>query len=1207
MILDVGFFDDILLSEKKQGPPGTPSAWKTELGWGVMGHYVVPSALSTTSVSMIAVAQVENQHLNKTLEKFWLMEELPKGSPIFSTEDLAVQEHFLATHYFSKSAGRYVVTLPKKVTTLQLGESHRTALHRFIKNEQSLLRKGKWEEFQSVVQEYLSLGHAQEVTPEELCTPVPLTYHLPMHAVYKQSSSSTKVRVVFDGSCPTSTGASLNDILVAGPTLYPNLDQILIKFRSYRVAVSADITKMYREVALCQSDRQLHRFLWRAVPTEPVRTYCMNRVTFGVTSSPYVSVRALQQAANDFSTPGSTLTNHIQKSFYVDDLLAGADDIPSAISLYQGLRELLLKAGFSLKKWRSSSTEVLQQIPKDLQEILPNQELKDNHTAAYPKTLGITWNSQQDVMAVQVQLPKEYISTKRGIVSDTARSFDVLGWLAPFLLKMKILFQGLWQKKVEWDQPLDEELSLEHQQWREQLSVLKTVTIPRCYFQSGIITSISLHGFSDASVAAYASVVYIRATYQDREPTSRLVVAKSKVAPLKSVSIPRLELCAAEMVAELLAITSNTLNIPTENLHGWCDSTVALAWLRGSPSRYKTFVANRVASAARNLPQSAWLHVPTHDNPADCASRGISAAELRDHNLWWEGPPWLKEDPVATPPQPGTEEIDSHQNTEAKATAIYSVSAVADTGWQCSFKAYSRLLHTTAYILRFFGNLRAAVKGDQLVKGQVLFPSEVRAVELLLFQNSQARTFGEEIRRVSAANPLPMKKNSALRLVHPYMSGEGLLLVGGRLEKANLPILQKNPVILSSRDAVTKLFFRHYHETMSHCGATLLLAHIGQEIYVPGAKRLAREVCQGCLLCKRLSPKTYQQKMGQLPYPRVNPSLCFVHTGLDYAGPFWIKTGHPRRPVRVKGYLAVFVCLATKATHLEAVSSKSTPAFIATLKRFISRRNVPGHIYSDNGSNFIGARNELKELFDFLSLESTQHSIKEELLAKRIEWHFIPDRAPHFGGIWEAAVKAAKHCLKGAVGKTMLSFEEITTVFCQAESCMNSRPYNAMDSLDPAGEMPLTSGHFLTGRPLGSYPEEPEEPNLTLTNRWRLCTAMVQSFWTLWQRSYLQTLQKSQKWHQEQPNVKVGDLVMLLEESELQNHWRIGKVLSVSPGSDGLVRTAQVLIKAAQIPEYPRNTTRLVDPVKVPIKTSILKRPVVKLAPLLAASPPQIF
>ena len=210
-----------------------------------------------------------------------------------------------------------------------------------------------------------------------------------------------------------------------------------------------------------------------------------------------------------------------------------------------------------------------------------------------------------------------------------------------------------------------------------------------------------------------------------------------------------------------------------------------------------------------------------------------------------------------------------------------------------------------------------------------------------------------------------MRKGSSLRLVHPFLSQKGLLLVGGRLEKSDISILQKNPVILSPKDVVTKLLFKHHHAVLTHCGPTLLLANIGQRIYVPGAKRLAREICQGCFLCRRRSPRPLQQKMGQLPAPRVNKSLIFTHVGVDYAGPFWLKTGHPRRPIRVKGYLAVFVCLATKAVHLEVVSSKSTAAFVATLKRLISRRSSPSHLYSDNGSNFIGAKNEMTEFYNF--------------------------------------------------------------------------------------------------------------------------------------------------------------------------------------------------------------------------------------------------
>ena len=614
-----------------------------------------------------------------------------------------------------------------------------------------------------------------------------------------------------------------------------------------------------------------------------------------------------------------------------------------------------------------------------------------------------------------------------------------------------------------------------------------------------------------------------------------------------------------------------------------------------------------MAAAARNVSPDAWLHVPTLENPADCASRGISATELKEHKLWWGGPPWLLQDPLPIPPQPGADEFERHRGLEAKPRAVFTVTTAADTGWQQKFNSYTKLLHATAYIFRYYRKLQALTQGKQPAQQGPLSPTEVRAAEVILFQQSQKRFYLEEIQRLSKPTPSatppatpPMKKDSQLRLVHPMLGDQGLLLVGGRLERSSLSSLQKHPVILSNKDYLTRLLFQYHHKRLQHCGPTLLLAQVGQIVFVPGAKRLAKEVCQGCLLCKRMAPKCHQQRMGQLPPPRIEISMCFVHTGVDYAGPFLLKTGHPRRPIPIKGYLAVFVCLATKGIHLEVVSSKSTPAFLATLKRFISRRNTPSHLYSDNGTNFVGARNQLHELFQFLSLSSTQDATKDFLLENRVQWHFIPDRAPHFGGIWEAGVKSAKHCLKKTIGNTLLNFEELTTVFCQAEACLNSGPYLPQDSHSPAGEMPLTPGHFLTGRPLRAYPEYPEEPDLTLTNRWNLCRNMVQYFWDIWQKSYLQHLQKSQKWHHTKPNIKQHDLVMVLEESPLLNTWKLGKVTAVFPGADGLVRTATVEVKTAEVP--PPSKNRPINPKDIRIKTSHFKRPITKLAPLLSYS-----
>ena len=228
------------------------------------------------------------------------------------------------------------------------------------------------------------------------------------------------------------------------------------------------------------------------------------------------------------------------------------------------------------------------------------------------------------------------------------------------------------------------------------------------------------------------------------------------------------------------------------------------------------------------------------------------------------------------------------------------------------------------------------------------------------------------------------------------------------------------------------------------------------------------------------------------------------------------------------------------------------------------------------------------------------------LLQRKVTWHHIPEKAPHFGGLWESAVKSTKHCLKRTVGSTKLNFEELTTIACQAEAHLNSRPYLAQDSHDPEGEVPLTRGHFLIGRPIESYPEEPQEPDLTLTKRWDLCRAMVQQFWDMWTHRYLQSLQTSKKWHSEKPNVRVGDLVMLLDETDLQTHWKTARVTAIFPGKDGLVRTAEVVVHTTIFPEYYYKTNKPLDLKDLKTKSSHFKRPITKMAPLMAVSPMEL-
>ena len=423
---------------------------------------------------------------------------------------------------------------------------------------------------------------------------------------------------------------------------------------------------MYREVLLHPDDQSLHRFIWREDPSADWITYQMTRVTFGVTASPYLAVKTLQQVAQDFGDNMATAKWHVQQSFYVDDLMGGADSVEEAITLYHDLKSILSQASFQLKKWRSSSSNVLEIIHTEDQESLPTQDLVDMYAASYPKALGVTWNSLQDTMATHVNLPTTYASTKRGIISDIARTFDVLGWLAPAILPMKIMYRELWKIKLEWDEDVSYYLKKKHQRWRDELHLLSTVQIPRHYFQGRKPVTVELHGFSDASKEAYAAVIFIRATYTAGPPSSHLVVAKTRVTPLNTRSIPQLELCGADLLAKLMTTTRQTLNIPIQDVYSYCDSTMVLAWLDGSPHRYKIYVANRIASTVNLIPTAAWRYVPTKENPADAASRGLTASELKHHPLWWHGPPWLLKQPVKFPVQPSAATLIKLQEEDVK-------------------------------------------------------------------------------------------------------------------------------------------------------------------------------------------------------------------------------------------------------------------------------------------------------------------------------------------------------------------------------------------------------------------------------------------------------------------------------------------------------------------------------------------------------------
>lgn len=1154
LLLGIDAYAEVLLSGRRTGPPGSPVAFETIFGWVLAGR--TNSVVAQHSVVSHHVSVSSSCDNDDLLKRFWEIEEPPNSDNVLTMEEREVVNHFKRS-YKQNENGRFVVPLSKNVNTKPLGESRAQAVRRFMYLERSLHSRKTHKEFENVIQEYFDLGHAEIVPTADLDKTENDVFYLPLHVVYKASSTTTKVRAVFDGSAKSSTGTSLNDQLLVGPTVHSSLIDVLLRFRSKRIAITTDISKMYRAIELADCDRDLHRFVWRSNKCDTIKDYRMTRLTFGISASSFIANMCVKQNAINLSLQYPLAAKAVQESFYVDDGLTGSDNIESAIKLQKELQEMFSKGGFRLHKWNSSESSVLQQVDPTLRDVSDIHSISDDVNATCTKTLGLQWKTSTDQFHVTVsQLPASSELTKRSLISDIARLYDVFGWFSPTVIKVKILFQKFWELKIDWDEPAPPDILNTWKQWRDELTQLVEKPIPRCYYPKTVrIKSQQLHGFSDASEDAYSAVVYLRMTDEDDDVHISLVIAKTKVSPIKRLTIPRLELCGAVLLAHLLNHIKGIFEIPMHDVYAWTDSSVVLSWLSGSPKRFRTYVGNRVSTIISMIPPERWKHVSGTDNPADCASRGLFPTELINHPLWWEGPSWLKKSSETWPNISfSTSSNDSMVKVELCHSSIVSTKPQAIVDFK-DHSSFLRLKRIVAWIFRFVNKIRP--QQFERIEGRYLTRSELDRAETYIFSICQKDCFQNEIDIIHSKKPLS-KKNSLLPL-SPFIDSNGIMRVGGRLGHAPLPYSRMHPIILHGSHHLTKLVIRHEHQRLLHGGATLVNASLCRRFHIIRMRSTVRSVVRQCVPCRRQALKTIKPLLGQLPVERITPGTTFEKTGLDYAGPIFIKYGHVRKPVIVKSYVCVFVSLSVKAVHLELVSDLTTEAFISCLRRFISRRGYPTLLWSDHGTNFVGADREIKEFQNFIIAQQTQGSISEFCTANHIEWKFIPERSPHFGGLWESAVKSFKTHLRRVIGDTTLTYEEMYTVLTQIEACMNSRPLVPVECADDDGIELLTPGHFLIGRPIMALPNPAfSNHSPSLLKRWHLCQNLVQHFWKRWSTEYISTLQKRLKWQHPSRNVSIGDIVIVVDDNIIPTQWPIARITKTYPGKDHTVRVVDV-------------------------------------------------
>ncbi|XP_071646576.1 uncharacterized protein [Temnothorax longispinosus] len=710
MLLGASVFWSILQQERIQLSDEQPVFQKTSLGW-ILGGKLTP--IGTTPTSRICCT-ITNGDLNEQLERFWEIErcELERN---LTLEEVACEKHFESTTYRDEN-GRFVVSLPLKGEIKSLGEynamkSLKSMERRFAKDP--ILHQ----RYLGFLQEYESMGH-MELVPENQEDPDGVNY-LPHHGVTREESDTTKLRVVFNASCRTSSGISLNNLLMVGPETKPELSNHVLRLRQDNYVLTADIVKMFRQIKIARRDRALLRILWRENIQAPIRTYELTTVTYGTESAAYQAKRCLKQLAIDNAKVYPDAARSIEDDFYMDDWGTGSKSVQRLQRRKQEVIQILALAGMELQKWHSNASE-----------LLPSSETEVSLTSREEtKTLGIRCSA----------IPAGPCKSKRSIFYVIAQIYDPMGLIGPVVVKAKLFMRRLWKLSIDWDDKIPVELMLEWNSYKERLEAMEEIKIPRQVVTREAV-HIEMHGFCDASQSAYGACIYLCSIDAKGNRTARLLTSKSRIAPLKILSIPRLELCSAVLLAKLACKIKKALTLQIHKYIYWTDSSIVIHWIRGDPAKYKVFVANRVSNIQRLTRQDKWRHVRTKSNLADIISRGIDPRELPKSEMWWSGSPWLR---ASSDQWPNNiiKEIPEELQEKSRGTVLVTVQE-DEYNLLERFSSLSKLRRIVAYCYRFVENCRKQASQRRIGSLKV---EELTAANTALVKMAQRQAFAQEI------------------------------------------------------------------------------------------------------------------------------------------------------------------------------------------------------------------------------------------------------------------------------------------------------------------------------------------------------------------------------------------------------------------------------------------------------------------------------
>ncbi|UYV76477.1 hypothetical protein LAZ67_14000520 [Cordylochernes scorpioides] len=918
------------------------TAIKTKIGWSIFGEIPLRESLASEYASPVFLT------MSHKIKDLWDLEMLGVRDPVENIsqreKNRDIKSHFIEK-IIKRDDGHYSVSLPWKEGCEDIPSNFHVAQKRLERCVNKLTTQGRLEDYSKIFTEWEQENIIERIHDDNKT----VGHYLPHRPVFKETNETTPIRPVYDASCRSVKGMSLNDCLETGPNLLERIPNVLIRFRENKIGISADIRKAFQMIEVNPEDRKYLKFIWRNISGSV--TFQHTRVVFGLTSSPFILGAVIEHHLKSVTDENFYVAQRLLRSFYVDNCLTSPNKKSHIVHFKEKASEIMNRAGMELRQWETAET-------------FNPREGKD------AKVLGLLWNRKTDTLNCMINpeiLPS--LITRRVILSLVQKLFDPLGFYSPVMITPKILLQKTWKSAGGWDNPLEEDISQEFKDWYEQLSHLKDSRIPR-YICVGWAESLELHVFCDASKEAFATVAYMRSQMKEGVKLS-FIWSKARVAPLGKISIPRLELMACLIGARLAGCILESLTVRCQ-LYLWTDSSTALSWIRKN-CNWNIFVKNRVDEIQKTTKVSNWRFVPGFKNPADLPSRGSKIGQFL-RSKWWEGPDWLRLSREFWPSEEPIIDETEVLKEQRKTTLVEIVIKPITHGMFKKFSEFQSNVRLLAWMTRYINKCRKASnqKGELTIE-------EIEYSERKLIQLIQREVF--DLGNLKFNN-LKIVKNAG-----DLCSVETKLILG------DFPENFKYPVLLPSSHFLSEQLVRQVHKKLGHAGVLVTLSKLREKYWILRGRKTVSRILRQCVICRRYSAKPGSVEAAPLPTNRIHLGKPFQVTGIDLFGPLLLRNN-------TKTWVALFTCGVYRAVHMEVIQGLDTPSFLMALRRFISRRGRPLVIYSDNGTNFAKTNKLLSHIdWDQMSNYSS---------AQKIIWKFNPPVSPWWGGFWERLIRIIK-------------------------------------------------------------------------------------------------------------------------------------------------------------------------------------------------------